>query len=219
MVRDSLQVIGKGCRVADPYFAVSRYVGVEGSLIRVGERTYRPRVTHIVGFGKASLRMLEALCDLLDGMVAGGVVISPVGSGEICRVEVLRGDHPLPGRNTIESSIRLIKYLESSVSSEDLVLVLASGGCSALFEVPEEGLTLDDVAEVSRLLMSRGASIYELNTVRKHLSRVKGGKLLRYVRGDVASLIISDVVGDNLSVIALDPLIRINQHSWTSTTS
>lgn len=205
MVRDALHVIKKGCEVADPYVAVSRYVDVEGSLIRVGERTYSPRATHVVGFGKASLRMLEALCGLLGDMVAGGVVISPVGGGEVCRVEVLRGDHPLPGRGTLESSIRLIKYLESSVSSKDLVLVLVSGGGSALFEVPEEGLTLDDVAEVSRLLMSRGADIHEINTVRKHLSQVKGGKLLRYVRGDVASLIISDVVGDDLSVIASGP--------------
>ncbi len=205
MVRDALQVIGRGCKAADPYVAVSKYVGVEGSLIRVGERIYSPRAAHIVGFGKASLRMLEALCDLLGSMVAGGVVIGPVGDREVCRVEVLKGDHPLPGRNTLESSTRLIKYLESSVSSEDLVLVLISGGGSALFEVPEEGLTLDDVAEVSRLLMTRGAGIHELNAVRKHLSQVKGGKLLRYVRGDVASLIISDVVGDDLSVIASGP--------------
>jgi len=84
-------------------------------------------------------------------------------------------------------------------------MVLISGGGSALFEAPVEGLSLDEVGLVSRLLMANGADIYELNTVRKHLSMVKGGRLLRYIKGEVVSLIISDVVGDDLSVIASGP--------------
>ncbi|MEM0015259.1 MAG: glycerate kinase [Zestosphaera sp.] len=205
LARDALRVVLEGWRAADPYVAVARHVRAEGPAVAVGERTYRPGGVHVVGFGKASPRMLEALCSVLGSRVVGGIVINPVVEGELCGVEVLRGDHPLPGERTLQSSMRLINYLESAVGEDDLVLTLISGGGSALFEVPEEGLSIDDVAEVTRLLMARGADIYELNTVRKHLSRVKGGKLLRFVRGEVASLIISDVVGDDLSVVASGP--------------
>lgn len=204
LVRDALQIVLEGWRAADPYISVAKHVSVYGSAVRVGGRLYRPRGVHVVGFGKASLRMLEALCDVLGGRVVGGVVINPVVEGRFCGVDVLKGDHPLPGGGTLQSSMRLISYLES-VGDDDLVFVLISGGGSALFEIPEEGLSISDVAEVSRLLMSRGADIYELNTVRKHLSRVKGGKLLKFVRGEVVSLIVSDVVGDDLSVVASGP--------------
>lgn len=204
LVRDALQIVLEGWRAADPYTSVVKHVSVEGSAVRVSERLYRPRSVHVVGFGKASLRMLEALCDVLGSRVAGGVVINPVVEGEFCGVEVLKGDHPLPGMRTLKSSMRLISYLES-VSNDDLVFVLISGGGSALFEIPEEGLSIDDVAEVSKLLMGGGADIYELNAVRKHLSRVKGGKLLKFMKSEVVSLIMSDVVGDDLSVVASGP--------------
>ena len=82
---------------------------------------------------------------------------------------------------------------------------MISGGGSSLFEIPEDDLTLEDIADTTRKLMLRGVDIYELNTVRKHLSKVKGGKLLKYIKGRVISLIISDVVGDDVSTIASGP--------------
>lgn len=204
LVRDALQIVLEGWRAADPYASVVKHVSTYGSAVRVCEKLYNPRNIHVVGFGKASLRMLEALCDVLGDKVAGGVVINPIVEGRFCGVDVLKGDHPLPGMMTLQSSMRLINYLES-VSGDDLVFVLISGGGSALFEIPEEGLSISDVAEVSRLLMSGGADIYELNTVRKHLSRVKGGKLLKFLKSEVVSLVVSDVVGDDLSVVASGP--------------
>ncbi len=137
--------------------------------------------------------------------MAGGVVISPVGGGRVGPVEVLRGDHPIPGEDTLRASQRLLQYLES-VGSEDLLFVLVSGGGSALFEAPEEGVSLRDVAWLTSELMKRGADIVELNAVRKRLSRVKGGKLLRLVETRrVVSLIMSDVVGDKLDTVASGP--------------
>jgi glycerate 2-kinase len=190
----------------DPYGAVAKYVKRGGDGVEVAGRRYKlSGAVHVVGFGKAPLKMAQAVVDVLGDAVAGGVVISPVGGGRVGPVEALRGDHPIPGEDTLRASQRLLQYLES-VGPEDLLFVLISGGGSALFETPEEGVSLRDVAWLTGELMKRGADIVELNAVRKRLSRVKGGKLLRLVETRrVVSLIISDVVGDKLDTIASGP--------------
>ncbi|MEZ0289982.1 MAG: glycerate kinase, partial [Sulfolobales archaeon] len=113
--------------------------------------------------------------------------------------------HPIPRENTKRSSEILIEYL-SNIREEDLVLILISGGGSALFEIPLPGLDLDDLAVTTDMLMRSGADIIELNIVRKHLSSVKGGRLLRYIKSrEIYSLIMSDVIGDPISFIASGP--------------
>ena len=112
---------------------------------------------------------------------------------------------PTPGENTLRAPQRLLRYLEG-VGEEDLLFVLISGGGSALFEMPAEGVSLQDIVWVTGELMKRGADIVELNAVRKRLSAVKGGKLLMRIKARrVVSLIISDVVGDKLDTIASGP--------------
>jgi glycerate 2-kinase len=201
-----LDALEAALAAADPYGAVAKYVKRSGDGVEVAGRRYKlSGAVHVVGFGKASLKMAQAVVDVLGDAVAGGVVISPVGGGRVGPVEVLRGDHPIPGEDTLRASQRLLQYLES-VGPEDLLFVLISGGGSALFEAPEEGVSLRDVAWLTGELMKRGADIVELNTVRKRLSRVKGGKLLRLVKTRrVVSLIMSDVVGDRLDTIASGP--------------
>ncbi|MCX8135637.1 glycerate kinase type-2 family protein [Pyrobaculum aerophilum] len=191
---------------ADPYKAVASHVKRAGGALEVAGRVYSVRGrAHVVGFGKASEKMAEALVDVLGDLAAGGVVISPRGSGRLGPVEVVKGDHPVPGADTLVASRRLLEYLEG-VGENDVVFVVISGGGSALFEVPVEGVELGDIARISAELMRRGADIVELNAVRKRLSRVKGGKLLRLVKASaVISLIISDVVGDRLDTIASGP--------------
>ncbi|MCC6046190.1 MAG: glycerate kinase, partial [Ignisphaera sp.] len=138
--------------------------------------------------------------------VAGGVVIALSDEGYVGNVRIVRGDHPIPGENSLKASQLLLDYLKNYVSEEDLVIVLISGGGSALFEIPREGVSLSDIAWISRELMKRGADIFELNAVRKRFSGVKGGKLLRFIRSKrVISLIVSDVVGDRLDTIASGP--------------
>ncbi|NPA97371.1 MAG: glycerate kinase [Crenarchaeota archaeon] len=201
-----LQVLEEGLRAADPRLAVKRFVSREGDEVRVGdERAVVRGLIHAVGFGKASREMARGLLEAL-GDIAGGVVISPEGDGSIGPIKVLKGDHPVPRENTLRSSRELLNYLEREVKENDIVFVLISGGGSALFEVPAPGVTLDDIAFVTRELLRRGADIVELNAVRKHLSSVKGGQLLRYIRARrVFSLIISDVVEDRLDTIASGP--------------
>jgi glycerate 2-kinase len=201
-----LDALEAALAAADPYGAVAKYVKRSGDGVEVAGRRYKlSGAVHVVGFGKASLKMAQAVVDVLGDAVAGGVVISPFGGGRVGPVEALRGDHPIPGEDTLRASQRLLQYLES-VGPEDLLFVLISGGGSALFEAPEEGVSLRDVAWLTSELMKRGADIVELNAVRKRLSRVKGGKLLRLVKTRrVVSLIISDVVGDKLDTIASGP--------------
>jgi glycerate 2-kinase len=202
-----VEALEAALEAADPYRAVLRHVKRVGNEVEVAGRRYElSGAVHVVGFGKASLKIAQAMVDALgDDVVRGGVVISPVGGGRVGPVEVLRGDHPIPGEDTLRASQRLLQYLES-VGPEDFLFVLISGGGSALFEVPEDEVSLRDVAWLTSELMKRGADIVELNAVRKRLSRVKGGKLLRLVKTRrVVSLIMSDVVGDRLDTIASGP--------------
>jgi glycerate 2-kinase len=191
---------------ADPYTAVASSVRRRGDVVEVGGKAVEVKGgVHVVGFGKASGKMAEALVDLLGDLVRGGVVITPTGGGRAGPIELVKGDHPIPKDNTLSASRRLVEYLEG-VGEGDLVFVVISGGGSALFELPEDGIQLEDIAHISGELMKRGADIVELNAVRKRLSRVKGGKLLKFIKArHVVSLIVSDVVGDRLDTIASGP--------------
>lgn len=193
--------------IADPYKAVMNNIKVEKDKIYVrSEAIDLGEHVHVVGFGKASKRMAEAVIDVFKNKVFGGVVITPNEDGKIGSLQVVKGDHPIPKENTYRSSQKLLNYLLEKVSENDTVIVLISGGGSALFEVPEDGITFEDIAYISQELMKRGADIIELNTVRKRLSKVKGGKLLKFIKAkNVISLIVSDVVGDRLDTIASGP--------------
>jgi glycerate 2-kinase len=207
--RVALQLIEYGLAIADPYNAVKSSLKVFGDRIFIRDVDVEVKVSgkvHVVGFGKASKRMAEAIYSVFAERVAGGVVIALSDEGYVGNVRIVRGDHPIPGENSLKASQLLLDYLKNYVSEEDLVIVLISGGGSALFEIPREGVSLSDIAWISRELMKRGADIFELNAVRKRFSGVKGGKLLRFIRSKrVISLIVSDVVGDRLDTIASGP--------------
>ncbi|WFO74630.1 glycerate kinase [Desulfurococcaceae archaeon MEX13E-LK6-19] len=209
LYRHVLDILLEGLKAADPVEAVSRSVTVKDWDIVVADRVFRDfdRV-HVVGFGKASVGMARGLHRVLGDAIYGGVVISPFPSGDIGPVKVVVGDHPIPGDRTLEASRRLVEYVKETVEPSDLLFVLISGGGSALFEVPVDDISLGDIGWVARELMKAGADIFELNTVRKHLSMVKGGGLLKLARAKhVVSLIISDVVGDRLDTIASGPTV------------
>ncbi|MEM0490375.1 MAG: glycerate kinase [Ignisphaera sp.] len=190
----------------DPYTAIinnvkptDRGISVKGINIDISGKI------HVVGFGKASKRMAMAINDILGDKIEGGIVITPNEVGKIGPIILVKGDHPIPGENTVKASNQLIEYLER-VENNDTLLVLISGGGSALFEIPEDGVSLDDIRFITKELMKRGADIYELNVVRKRLSKVKGGKMLRYISAkNIVSLIISDVVDDKIDTIASGP--------------
>ena len=154
---------------------------------------------YVVGFGKASLGMARAVEMLLP--VTDGLVIS-TEKGALDCVRVRQGDHPLPGRRNVDATAELLDIVEHA-GKNDLVIVLISGGGSALLCQP--AVSLAAMQEVTRKLMHAGCTIQELNTVRKHLSLVKGGRLATRCSARMLSLVISDVIGDPLAFIASGP--------------
>ena len=165
------------------------------------------RPVYVAGLGKAAYTMAQAVLSTIPERVEAGLVVTPRGfPSSLGPIEVHHSDHPLPSQRSVEAAEKLIEFLQSVPPSAAL-LFLVSGGGSALVEKPCTG-GIEEVAELTRELMKRGANIYELNTVRSLLSCTKAGGLLSYTRVDVlVNLVMSDVVGDNLCYIASGPTI------------
>ena len=157
----------------------------------------------VLGAGKASARMAMALEAILGARISGGLVSVKYGHGEpLKRIEVVEAGHPVPDANG-EEAARRIAGLAESADERTLVLNLISGGGSALLPAPADGLTLAGKQEMTSLLLASGADIREMNCVRKHLSRLKGGRFLRLLApARSLNLILSDVLGDRLDTIA-----------------
>jgi hydroxypyruvate reductase len=163
---------------------------------------------YVVGAGKAGYGMASALQDVFGDRITAGVVAIPQHPAESTRrIEFITGGHPTPTEGSIEAGKRIAALLENTKEG-DLVIVLISGGGSALLEYPEEGIQLTDLIVMNNLLLRSGAPIHEINTIRRQLSKIKGGGLARMaVPAKVITLILSDVVGDPLSDIASGPTV------------
>ena len=166
----------------------------------------RHRRVLVVGCGKASAAMVAAAEEALGDRIAGGFVVVKDGCAvPVRRVEIADAGHPVPDTRGLAASARLLE-LAQGAGEEDLVLFLVSGGGSALTPAPAPPITLAEKQELTRLLLASGATIGELNAVRKHLSRFKGGQLARAASpASVLTLALSDVIGDPLDVIASGP--------------
>jgi hydroxypyruvate reductase len=166
----------------------------------------RVRRIVVLGCGKASAWMAEALEAMLGDRISDGlVVVKDDHRRPLARIRLAEAGHPVPDARGQAASAALVD-LARGAGAEDLVVFLVSGGGSALTPAPAPPVTLDDKREVTRLLLGAGATIGELNAVRKHLSLVKGGQLARAAApATVLTLILSDVIGDPLDVIASGP--------------
>ncbi len=169
---------------------------------------------HVVAVGKAAAAMARAACEILGPRVAGGVVIAPAPAPALTDAETrtlgnlrpFRGGHPVPTDGS-ERGARAVAELVNTLGAGDLLLCLISGGGSALMTFPPSGVSLHDVCETTDVLLRAGATIDELNSVRKHLDRLKGGRLAQAAApASVLALILSDVLGDRPDVIASGPL-------------
>lgn len=164
----------------------------------------------VIGGGKASGLMAETLEKIIPPeRITAGIVTCKTGSGSFntTRIKVTEAGHPVPDTNGIDSVRRMLglKHLYD-IDKRDIIICLISGGGSALMPSPVDGVSLEDKQAVTGLLLSCGADIHEINTVRKHLSGIKGGRLCEYFSpATVVSLILSDVIGNDLNVIASGP--------------
>lgn len=191
---------------------VRRWVRIKDKYLIIGGKRFsldRYKNIIVIGFGKVSGEMARALDKMLGEYISSGLVIVPK---EIVnkyvnleRIEVLRGNHPIPTKDNLYAAEKLVELVDS-LDEDDLVICLISGGGSALLTYPADRICLDDIAKTTKLIMEAGGDIYELNTVRKHLSQVKGGNLARIIYpARLVALVLSDVVGDDLSTIASGP--------------
>lgn len=200
-----------GVAAVQPDRLIRENVVLRGESLAVGGQTFalaRCRRIVVVGAGKASGLMAQALEEVLGGRIAAGAVAVKYGHAAPCRrIEIMEAAHPYPDQAGIEAT-RTIRRLCEEAGEGDLVLCLWSGGGSALLADAPAGATLDEVMRLSKALVTSGAEIGEINAVRKHLSGVKGGQLARLVYpAQVVSLMLSDVVGDPLDVIASGPTV------------
>jgi hydroxypyruvate reductase len=191
---------------------VRRHVKRQGNQITAAGQRFdlgaRRRIW-VVGAGKAAAPMGQALEKILGDRLTGGVLVTRYGYGlPLRKLDLMEAGHPLPDANSVAAAARIIRLAESEITPRDLVFCLLSGGGSALLVAPAPGIAWEDKLACTRLLLNCGASIQETNAVRKHLSILKGGGLARLLAAvQVVSLILSDVVGDDLDTIASGPLV------------
>jgi glycerate 2-kinase len=211
MRQQAEEIFRAALKAVDPIEAVFRYVKLADGVLQVGERRFEfedyDRIL-VVGAGKAGAPMARALEDLLGDRISDGVIVVKEGHGlPLQHVRIHEAGHPVPDERGIRGAEDILS-LVSTAGERDLVLCVISGGGSALLVAPAEGVTLEDKQEVTRLLLACGADIHEINTVRKHLSRAKGGWLARFAYpATVVTLILSDVIGDDLNVIGSGPTV------------
>jgi len=164
------------------------------------------RHIYLIGFGKAAGNMARAAEDILKTRLTDGIIIIPYGHRvQLSRSRVIQAAHPVPDTQSLDAA-RQIEQLGRRASEQDLVICLLSGGGSALCSLPLPGISIQNLSILNQLLLASGASIDEINAVRKHVSQIKGGQLARFISpATLVSLIISDVVADRLDSIASGP--------------
>ncbi len=203
-------LIDAGLEACDPASAIAKTLHLTRNRLQVRELSYD--LTHYsrivcVGAGKASARMAIALEQMLGDRLEGGMVIVPVGHGVPCdKIRMFEAAHPTPDGRGVKATKQLLA-LTQSLSQHDLLIVLLSGGASSLLCAPSIGLTLAAKRRTTELLLRSGATIHEINVVRKHMSAIKGGQLAQSTPATILTLIMSDVLGDDLSTIGSGPTV------------
>jgi glycerate 2-kinase len=209
--KHALQIFRAALAAADPQDAVLRHLNFDGRVITAGRRKYPisnfERI-QVIGAGKASAAMARAVERLLGRRIAGGWINVKDGhTAHLRRIHQQECGHPVPDKRGVEGALRM-EAIAREAGPRDLLISVISGGASALTPAPVPPMTLAQKQELTKKLLASGATIHEINTVRKHLSSFKGGQLakLAYPATTIA-LVLSDVIGDDLDVIGSGPTV------------
>lgn len=200
-----IDIIDHSVCASDPYQATRRLVCLNGEVLHIGDLTLSLKNferIRVIGAGKATYPIAKALEDILGDRITDGLIVLKRGSeGSLKKIQVLFGSHPIPDEDGHQAAKRMMELAESC-TSKDLVLAAITGGSSALLPLPVEGVSLADKKRVNELLLMCGAEITQINAVRKHLSRIKGGRLAnKILPATLVNLTVSDVIGDPLDYI------------------
>jgi len=208
-------ILSESLKSVDPYLAVVNQVELNGHWLIIADEMIdlaQYQQVYLIGFGKAVLPMAKGISSVLSSYVKEGFLITKYFNESHIKAlppsfTVCRGNHPVPGEDTFRSTKRLLDFL-SKISEDDLVLCLISGGGSALCSMPVEGVRPDVIKEMTRVMLACGAEINEINALRKHVDRIKGGGLASLIHSArLITLILSDVIGSPLDVIASGPTV------------
>ncbi len=206
------KIIRAALGAVDPQAAVRKVLVLNGEELQIGSQQLDLRSfkrVRLLGTGKACQAMARGVVEVMGDRVRDGLIITKhiedQNAGLPFSVRVMKGNHPVPGSDSLAAAQELAVFLEGT-QPDDLVICLISGGGSALITLPQDPISLDDLQGLTHLLLASGASINEMNALRKHLDRVKGGGLARMANGAyITTLILSDVIGSPLDVIASGP--------------
>ena len=209
----ALDAVEKALNAVNPKNLIRSRIVLGGDVLKIDKRELDLSdfgSIFIVGGGKASGSMGEALEEILGDRIETGVIVVPRGTSgkyETSRIEIHEASHPIPGVDSVEGAGKIMKIAEDA-GEMDLILCLISGGGSSLMAMPRREVSLDDKKHVTQMLLRSGATINEINAIRKHISEFKGGMLAKKAYpANLISLILSDVIGDNLDVIASGPTV------------
>jgi len=200
--KDCLEILESGLQAANPENIISKYVTpneikINGKIFNIEKYSN----IYTVAFGKAGDSMTRALNSIIS--IKSGIIVIPKGSKakiKSKKFQIFNSGHPKPDKTSVKAAKEIMKFVDNKKRGE-LIIFLVSGGGSALLAMPDE-ITLSDKVHVTDLLLKSGATIQEFNCVRKHLSKIKGGKLVENMKCQGIGLVMSDVEGDDLSSIA-----------------
>lgn len=206
MIRENaLEIFLTGVEVVKPGHFIPGHIRINGNELLAGDQTIhldKIGKLYVAAVGKASSAMAGETEKILQQKITDGLVITKYGHAlplNFCRT--IESGHPIPDENSLKGGEAMISFFKKA-NKDDLIVLLISGGASALMADTPPACTLTDIQITGQLLLDCGADIEEINTVRKHLSAVKGGQLMQYTKATVVALILSDAPGDDLSVIA-----------------
>jgi glycerate 2-kinase len=209
MRQDALNIIEAGLHAINTGQAIRRSVSLDGDVLKVQSRRYdlsKFERVYVIGFGKAAHDAAVELERILGKRITNGIVIDVVKNGILKRIEYVQGTHPLPSLKNVKATTRIMEKLKG-FDSKTLVLTIVSGGGSALLTQPCE-MKNEHLIKINEFLLECGSTIQEINTVRKHISEIKGGQFARLAHpATVVGLVFSDVPGDDLSVVASGPTV------------
>jgi len=200
--KDCLEILEAGLQAANPENIIPKYV--TPTQIKINDKTIdiaKYSNIYSVAFGKAGDSMTRALNAIIP--IKSGIVVIPKGSKSVIKgkkFQIFNSRHPKPDQTSVKAAKEVMKFVQNKRSGE-LIIFLVSGGGSSLLAIPNE-ITLDDKIHVTNVLLKSGVNIQEFNCIRKHLSKIKGGKLVENMKCSGISLVMSDVEGDDLSSIA-----------------
>lgn len=211
MHEDAITIFKSGIKAVEPGAAIKKYCKIKRSRLYIGSKEYNLKKfenIYVVGAGKAAAPMAAAIEDLFGNDITKGIVIVKYGHvTKLQKIKLIEAGHPVPdaqGQNGANKILNIVK----EAGEKDLVICLISGGGSALLPLPVDQISLVDKQNTITELLSCGASIHEINTIRKHLSKIKGGRLAQDASpATLITLILSDVVGDDMDVIASGPTV------------